>query len=220
MLEDRILQRKLLRIQKNENLYFEQDGASCHTSKKIKLLLENLFGDKLIQNAPHSPDIAYPIVTLWAELKKRVKSRFPKNPEELKIITIEEWNKIPIDYVKKLFINFRKRCEKIIELNGGRLEPEHLREIRKEMEKKEEDDSSEEEKENAYEVEQKQKLKLKLIYSKPELIKKAKKEISLIRKKIKAKKKELKKVKKEYTIARKFSQKKDLKRKSEGYLKI
>ena len=57
------------------------------------------------------------------------------------------------------------------------------------MEKKEEDDSSEEEKENAYEVEQKQKLKLKLIYSKPELIKKAKKEISLIRKKIKAKKK-------------------------------
>ena len=174
---------------KNENLYFEQDGASCHTSKKIKLLLENLFGDKLIQNAPLSPDIAYPIETLWAELKKRVKSRYPKNPEELKIITIEEWNKIPIDYVKKLFINFRKRCEKIIELNGGRLEPEHLREIRKEMEKKEEDDSSEEEKENAYEVEQKQKLKLKLIYSKPELIKKAKKEISLIRKKIKAKKK-------------------------------
>ena len=121
---------------KNENLYFEQDGASCHTSKKIKLLLENLFGDKLIQNAPHSPDIAYPIETLWAELKKRVKSRNPKNPEELKIITIEEWNKIPIDYVKKLFINFRKRCEKIIELNGGRLEPENLREIRKEMEKK------------------------------------------------------------------------------------
>ena len=170
-------------------MYFEQDGASCHTSKKIKLLLENLFGDKLIQNAPHSPDIAYPIETLWAELKKRVKSRYPKNPEELKIIIIEEWNKIPIDYVKKLFINFRKRCEKIIELNGGRLEPEHLREIRKEMEKEEEDDSSEEEKENAYEVEQKQKLKLKLIYSKPELIKKAKKEISLIRKKIKIKKK-------------------------------
>ena len=54
----------------NENLYFEQDGAPCHTSKKIKLLLENLFGDKLIQNAPHSPDIAYPIETLWVELKK------------------------------------------------------------------------------------------------------------------------------------------------------
>ena len=39
------------------------------------------------------------------------------------------------------------------------------------------------EKEKSDEVELKQKLKLKLIYSKPELIKKAKKEISLIRKK-------------------------------------
>ena len=67
------------------------------------------------------------------------------------------------------------------------MEQEHLREIRKEMEKEEEDDSSEEEKENAYEVEQKQKLKLKLIYSKPVLIKKAKIEISLIRKKLKEK---------------------------------
>ena len=156
-------------------MYFEQDGASCHTSKKIKLLLENLFGDKLIQNAPHSPDIAYPIETLWAELKKRVKSRNPKNPEELKIITIEEWNKIPIDYVKKLFINFRKRCEKIIELNGGRLEPEHLREIRKEMEKEEENKEKINENEKVNEVEQKQKLKFIIIYSKPELIKKLKK---------------------------------------------
>ena len=52
----------------NENLYFEQDGASSHTSKKIKVLIEKYFGDKLIQNAPHSPDIAYPIETLWSEL--------------------------------------------------------------------------------------------------------------------------------------------------------
>ena len=98
----------------NENLYFEQDGASCHTSKKIKVLLEDYFGDKFIQNAPHSPDIAYPIETLWAELKKRVKNRNPKDLEELKVRTIEEWNKIPKDYIKKLFNNFINRCNKII----------------------------------------------------------------------------------------------------------
>ena len=73
-----------------------------------------MFGDKLIQNAPHSPDIAYPIETLWAELKKRVKSRNPKNAEELKERTIEEWNNIPKDYIKKLFNNFIRRCKKII----------------------------------------------------------------------------------------------------------
>ncbi len=62
----------------NKNLFFEQDGASSHTSKKIKKLLEKLFGDNFIQNAPHSPDIAYPIESLWAELKKRVKERSEK----------------------------------------------------------------------------------------------------------------------------------------------
>ena len=168
---------------KNENLYFEQDGASCHTSKKIKVLLEKLFGDKLIQNAPHSPDIAYPIETLWAELKKRVKSRNPKNLEELKERTIEEWNKIPKDYIRNLFDNFIKRCNKIIELKGGRLEPEHLRDIRKEPEKEKVKFE-----ENAKEDEEKRNLKLKLVYSKNELIKKAKKEIAIIRKKIKKKK--------------------------------
>ena len=73
------------------------------------------------------------------------------------------------------------------------MEPEHLREIRKEMEKEEENKEKMDEKEKSDEVELKQKLKLKLIYSKPELIKKAKKEISLIRKKIKNKKKSWKK---------------------------
>ena len=193
----------------NENLYFEQDGASCHTSKKIKSLLKNLFEDKLIQNAPHSPDIAYPIETLWAELKKRVKSRNPKNAEELKEITIEEWNKIPKEYIKKLFNNFRKRCQKIIELEDGRLEPEHLREIRNE-EKEEESKKETDNYEKVDEEELKQKLKLKLVYSKPELIKKAKKEISFLKKKIKAKKKELRKVKKEYNKAKKFSEKKGI----------
>ena len=41
------------------------DGSSCHTSKKMKILLNNLFGDNFIQNAPHSQDITYQIETLW-----------------------------------------------------------------------------------------------------------------------------------------------------------
>ena len=52
-------------------MFFEQDGASSHTSKKIKNLLEKLFGDNLIQNEPHSSDIEYPIETLWAEKKNK-----------------------------------------------------------------------------------------------------------------------------------------------------
>ena len=59
------------------------------------------------------------------------------------------------------------------------MEPEHLRDIRKETEK-------EKFEENAKEDGEKRNLKLKLVYSKNELIKKAKKEIAIIRKKKKA----------------------------------
>ena len=188
----------------NKNIFFEQDGAPSHTSKKVKKLLEELFGDKFIQNAPHSPDIAYPIETLWAELKKKVKERRAKNLDDLKQITIEEWNKIPQSFIKNLFKNFIKRCKKIIELNGGRLEPVHLQQIRKEAEKetKEEDEECEDDKNNKA-----KKLKLKIVYNKNDLIQKAKKEIAFIRKKIKAKKRELRKAKKEYNKTKKYSMK-------------
>ena len=49
-----------------------------------------MFGDNLIQNPPNSPDLAYPIETLWALLKKNVKKRMPQNLEELQKFTIEE----------------------------------------------------------------------------------------------------------------------------------
>ena len=48
-------------------------------------------------------------------------------------------------------------------------------------------------------------LKLKLVYNKNELLKKARKEIALIRKKIKEKKREIRKTQKEYNKVKKYS---------------
>ena len=46
----------------NNELYFEQDGASAHTSRTNKIVIKKLFGkNALIQNLPNSPDFAYPI---------------------------------------------------------------------------------------------------------------------------------------------------------------
>ena len=56
----------------------------------------------------------------------------------------------------------------------------------------------------------KQKLKLKLIYNKIELIKKAKKEIALIRKKWKGKKRRTQKSKKTYNKVKRYSDKKGI----------
>jgi len=96
-------------------------------------------------------------------IKKKVKERRAKNLDELKQITIEEWNKIPKSFIKNLFKNFIKRCKKIIELNGGRLEPVHLQQIRKEAEKetKEEEEECEGDKND-----ETKKLKLKMIFTK------------------------------------------------------
>ena len=86
-------------IKKNNiihKIFFEQDGATPHTSFNNKKLLKDLFGDGIIQNPPNSPDLAYPIETLWALLKKNVKKRIPTTLDELKKFTIEEWNNIQI----------------------------------------------------------------------------------------------------------------------------
>ena len=49
----------------NENLYFEQDEASSHTSKSSKAILEKMFTEKVLQNPINSSDMAYPIETIW-----------------------------------------------------------------------------------------------------------------------------------------------------------
>ena len=51
-------------------MFFEQDELP-HICQKINNLLEKLFGDNFIQNAPYYPDIEYPNETIWAELKKK-----------------------------------------------------------------------------------------------------------------------------------------------------
>ena len=54
--------------------------------------------------------------------------------DDLKKITIEEWDKIPKSKIDKCGKSYVKRLKKVIELNGERLEPFHLKEIEKELE--------------------------------------------------------------------------------------
>ena len=115
----------------NANLFLEQDGARAHTSKSNLKLINELFGDKWIQNPPNSPDLAYPIEALWGIIKPRIKRRNPKTIQELKQFTLEEWNSVPPQLLKNLCSNYLKRIEKVLELNGARLEPEHLRQLSK-----------------------------------------------------------------------------------------
>ena len=111
----------------NNVLYFEQDGASAPKSRTNMVLIDKLFGkNALIPNPPNSPDLAYPIEYLWAYIKPKIKRRNPQTIEELKKVTLEEWNAIPKKLIDNCEKNYKKRLEKVIRIEGERLEPVHL----------------------------------------------------------------------------------------------
>ena len=174
----------------NNELYFEQDGASAHTSRTDEVFVEKSFGkNSLIQNPPNSPDLAYPIEYIWAYIKPRIKRRNPQTLEELKKFTLEEWNAIPKKMIDNCGKNYKKRLEKVIELEGERLEPVHLQEINKELNEKEEEEEIEENMEEEKNID---KLKMKVTYNDGKMNKLRKKEIKDLKKKIKEIKNETK----------------------------
>jgi len=187
----------------NTNIIFEQDGARAHTSKSNLNLLNKIFGDnKWIQNPPNSADLAYPVEDLWAIIKPRIKRKNPKTIDELKKYITEEWNSIPKSIIENLCKNYIKRVKKVIELDGARLEPEHLKklgEVKKEVHnwKKSRDQ------------------KLKVVYNDQQLLKYKKKEIAFYKNQIKKLKS---RYAKRYRDAKKIK-KKDLYGRSLGYAK-
>ena len=111
----------------NEEIIFEQDGASSHTSKSNIFLLNKLFKkDGWIQNPPNSPDLAYPIERIWGIIKPRVKRRDPKSLDELKKYLLEEWNSIPKTIVQNLCKEYLAKLKKCVEIGGARIEPEYF----------------------------------------------------------------------------------------------
>jgi hypothetical protein len=112
-------------------------------------LIQKLFGNNIIQNPPNSPDLAYPIENIWGYKKPRIKRRAPKSLKELKKFVIEEWNSIPRSIIKKTGLNYSKRLEKNIQIDGVGLEQCHLRQIRKDLANKGEEIELDEEKEES-----------------------------------------------------------------------
>jgi len=187
----------------NVNLLFEQDGARVHTSKTNIALLNELFKDNWFQNPPNSPDLAYPIETLWSILKNRIKKRIPKTKEELKQFIQEEWSSIPKLLLKNLCERYIDRLKKVIELKGARLEPEHLKQLGKK-------------KEEIYIWKKpKEMQKMKIVYNDQQLLKYKRKEIAFLKKK-------KKEIRSEFTQKiRKYKKvkKRDLYGRSLGYVK-
>ena len=105
--------------------YFQQDGASPHTSNLVQDCLHQKFGTKFLSKEkwpPRSLDLNPCDFFLWGYLKSKVYHPLPSNIEELKANIDREIKSINADMLKNSFENFRKRLELIESAEGGRIE--------------------------------------------------------------------------------------------------
>ena len=101
-----------------EKHIFQQDNATCHTSKVTR----EYFATHRMTVLPwpaNSPDLN-PIENIWSILKQMVETRVPKTKEHLKTIIKEEWQRIDQVLIKKTIESMPKRIEEVIKNKGNK----------------------------------------------------------------------------------------------------
>ena len=95
---------------------FMQDNAPVHTSKANKQFL-NESGVKVNSWPDQSPDLN-PIENLWQYMKVRLQGIRFRNQAELFERLQDIWNKISMEYVRKLVDSMPSRCQMVISCHG------------------------------------------------------------------------------------------------------
>jgi hypothetical protein len=111
-----------------DNTWFQQDGATPHTSAAVLDWLDRTFEDRVVslktQYAwpPHSPDLSPLDFYLWGFLKDQVYKTSPTTLKELKTNIRREIRGINHETCKAVIDNFKRRCDVVIEQNGRHVE--------------------------------------------------------------------------------------------------
>jgi len=102
--------------------YFQQDGATSHTSLASMAEIQSFFGDRVISKTlwPHrSPDLTPPDYFLWGYLKGRVYQNKPQTIDALKANITEEFQAVTADVLARTFQNIARRVQSCLDANGG-----------------------------------------------------------------------------------------------------
>ena len=114
----------------NDNVWFQQDGATAHTTRISMGFLREAFPERLISprgdvNWPaRSPDLAPCDYFLWGYLKSLVYNNRPKTLLDLQNAIRTEIANIPLNMLERVDQSFRNRLNQCIDNGGG-----HLRDI-------------------------------------------------------------------------------------------
>ena len=103
------------------NGYFQQDGATCHTSNDSMTEIESFFDDWIISKAlwpPRSPDLSPPNFFLWDALKGKAYANKPRTIQELENNIRREIAAISEDVLQATFANM-KHCVQLCLDCGG-----------------------------------------------------------------------------------------------------
>ncbi|XP_045504404.1 uncharacterized protein LOC123701036 [Colias croceus] len=111
----------------NVQSWFQQDGATSHTTNNSIEALHQLFPEKVISRRgdiewpPRSPDLTPPDFFLWGYLKSNVYENSPQTLNDLKTNIREKIASIDRPLLQKVFRNFHQRLEECQHRNGRHL---------------------------------------------------------------------------------------------------
>ena len=123
MLED-LVRPKFYEIEDTENLWFMQDGATCHTTLHSVALLREIFPNHLISLRgdicwpARSPDLNPWDFFLWDYLKAKIFSQNHETIDNLKDAIRREVALNSPSMLRKARENFEKRLESCMANNG------------------------------------------------------------------------------------------------------
>jgi len=102
--------------------YFQQDGATSHTSHASMAEIQSFFGDCIVSKGfwpPSSPDLMPPDYFLWEYLKGRVYQNKPRTIDALKANITEEIQALTADVLARTLQNMACRVQSCLGANGG-----------------------------------------------------------------------------------------------------
>lgn len=110
-----------------EDMFFQQDGATCHTSGETMALLNENFPGRLISRGsdvawpPRSCDLTPYDFFLWGYLKSLVYANSPASIQDLKDNIRTEITKVTPDLCERVIGNWRSRMTACKRSRGGHL---------------------------------------------------------------------------------------------------
>ena len=102
--------------------YFQQDGATSHTSHASMAEIQSFFGNRVISKGlwpPRSPDLTPPHYFLWGYLKGRVYQNKPRITDASKTNITEAIQAVTADVLARAFQNMARRFQSCLNANGG-----------------------------------------------------------------------------------------------------